>query len=76
MLFIGDGITINEKEAARYYKIATDDGNEEAILSYALMLKSGLEHQLAKLKVVVIYKWSIIKIVPKWILNLLYDISN
>lgn len=56
MLFIGDGITINEKEAARYYKIATDDGNEEAILSYALMLKSGLEHQLAKLKVVVIYK--------------------
>ena len=37
----GDGISMNKKEAARYFKMAADKGQENAILNYATILKDG-----------------------------------
>ena len=41
MLYKGDGIAVNKKEAVRYYKMAADKGNENAMFIYAAMLYKG-----------------------------------
>ena len=41
LLYAGDGIETNKKEAARYYKLAADKGNIDAMVNYAFMLEEG-----------------------------------
>ena len=41
MLSEGDGIEMNKKEAARYYKLAADKGDTESMNKYSEMLSKG-----------------------------------
>ena len=40
-LYTGKDVDLNKKEAAKYYKMAADLGQSEAIHNYAMMLKKG-----------------------------------
>lgn len=42
MCFQGDGIPENKKEAAKYCKMAADNGHKTAMKMYALMCEKGV----------------------------------
>lgn len=41
LLIEGKGVTVNKEEAARYIKIAADNGHSKAMHKYAIMLEKG-----------------------------------
>ena len=41
MLEYGDGIGVDKKEAAKYYKMSADKGNSTSMCYHAYMLKNG-----------------------------------
>ena len=41
MLNNGEGIPVDYKESIKYYKMAIDKGNSDAMYNYAVMLKNG-----------------------------------
>lgn len=41
MMYIGDGVPVNESEAAHYYKLSAKNGNTNAMFIYANMIFKG-----------------------------------
>ena len=41
MLYRGEGIKMNKEEAAKYFKMAADEGDINAITGYAILLKNS-----------------------------------
>ena len=41
MLYNGIGVNLNKKEAAKYFKMAADEGDVSGMRNYAIMLENG-----------------------------------
>lgn len=41
MLHAGDGVAMNRKEAARFFKMAANKGDSNSMYNYGMMLRNG-----------------------------------